>query len=143
VSDDKGVFDEGFEVTEDDVKAATAPPKPWPKGTTATATIKSFLLSEKTGESGFRYFQAQLECESALGKKTIRDSSLSLSPRAKGKFVQFCSCFGMGKIDEINAIRRAELSLVGLSGPVVMGIEEGQDGNMYNRVGRYVVPKAS
>lgn len=140
--DERGTFDEGFDVTEDDFKQATTPPKPWPIKTAATATVKSFLLSDKAGASGFKYFTASLECVRADGgKKTIRDSSLSLSPKAKGKFVQFCNCFGVGKIDEINAIRRGEYSPVGLQGNVTVGQEDGQDGNTYNRIGRYNKPQ--
>lgn len=142
MSNEKGVFDEAFEVSEEDIATATKPPEPWAKGTRGQAVVKAFALSPEAGPSGYKYFAATVEVTRQDGKtRTLTDRSLSLSPAAKGKFVQFCYCFGLKLTSEINQVRRNELSPVGLTGPVVVGIEEGQDGNMYNRVGRYVVPK--
>jgi hypothetical protein len=137
--DERGTFDDTFDVTEEDIKTANEPPKPWEKGTKATATVKSFVKSEAPGPSGAHYWIAGLDLvrDADGAHKAVRDNSLSLAAKSKGKFVQFCQCFGLAKLDEINAVRRGELSPVGLSGPVVVGQEDGQDGNTYNRVAAY------
>ncbi len=143
MSETRGHFDEAFDVTDEDVAIATKPPEPWAKGTKGTAVVKEFRCSAEPGPSGFKYFTAVVEVTRQDGAtRTMRDNSLSLSPAAKGKFVQFCYCFGLKLTSEINQVRRSELSPVGLTGQVVVGIEEGQDGNTYNRIGRYVVPKS-
>jgi hypothetical protein len=142
VSEERGHFDDAFEVSDDDVTTAMKPPTPWERGP-ADGTVKEFRLSAEPGPSGYKYFAAFVEVARNGKSKIIRDNSLSLSPAAKGKFIQFCHCFGLLSTSEINQVRRQELSPVGLTGPVVVGIEKGEDGNDYNRVQRYVTKKSA